>query len=258
MIRITTDTQGICFRSGAFLIMDGLVSFDIESVVRRRNSLKFGANHCTMSKNQSGFKKRLLLVLLLVSPFSLLCQESTSNQRNRLKDKPKLRIFYPMQIGGDFNGDGLEEPLDTQVFSRIKSKPIDSLFYDGTTADLNQQLCDVSAQLRLVSEIGIEPLVIINDCNNPSIWQLMNAGNINDAPGDEIGFVTGDLEKNTRDSCFIYTYCENSWKNIGSFKVTEISPNQSLEFDKEKRCFYWRTYQGAVLIDFAWSLNCTE
>ena len=169
-------------------------------------------------KEDNWFKKRLQLALLVVIPFSLLSQKSESDQSIHLKDQPKLRIFYPMQIGGDFNGDGLEEPLDTQVFSRNNSEPIDTLFYDGTNTDLNQQLCDLSAQLRLVSENGIEPLVIINDCNNPFIWQLMNTGNINDAPGDEIAFVTGNSEKNTRDSCYVYTYCESSWKKYRFFQ----------------------------------------
>ena len=147
------------------------------------------------SENQHSFKKLLKLVFLILIPFSLLSQKSELDQSIHLKDKPKLRIFYPMQIGGDFNGDGREEPLDTQVFSRINNEPIDTLYYDGTNTDLNEQLCDLSAQLRLVSENGIEPLVIINDCNNPFIWQLMNTGNINDTPGDEIAFMTGNSEK---------------------------------------------------------------
>lgn len=122
-----------------------------------------------------------------------------------------------LSITGDFNGDGTTETLIQDIadstgttVTRIPNTPAE--IENDTTIDGYHRYIEFVAKLnyrtRIKSnDIANKPLYF---GSSQGLYCLINVGNVNNNPGDEIALVIDRLDFSRSNSCKIYTLCNGT------------------------------------------------
>lgn len=133
-----------------------------------------------------------------------------------------------LSITGDFNCDGTTETLIQDIadstgtaVTRIPNMPVE-IENDTTTEGWDHYVefyGKLNYRTRLKSNyITNKPLYF---GNSQGLYCLLNVGNVNKNPGDEIALVVDHLDFSRSNSCKIYTLCNGTWVQCFQFYVLE-------------------------------------
>lgn len=142
--------------------------------------------------------------------------------------KWQVRHFKRRKLEGDFDGDGITEILYESLMSHTTGKQIDSVVYTnyfkgsydpyGTMVNAMFELDPV---LKLKSLDGMDTKRLNHNWQVFGILVMTNLGNINETPGDEIALVVEWADWSNCNSCGIYSYCGDEWRQVFSFETRE-------------------------------------
>ncbi|MEO9532637.1 MAG: hypothetical protein ABJG68_16540 [Crocinitomicaceae bacterium] len=124
------------------------------------------------------------------------------------------------QLNGDFDGDGVEEILFESLISRSTGIQIDSLRFFGDYDNRNKLICDLDPELKLKSKSKKFDLNLVEHCQTFGILRIINLGNVNKTPGDEIALIINWADWSNCNSCRIYSF-NLEWKKEISFEIHE-------------------------------------
>lgn len=173
--------------------------------------------------------RQLILILLSIMTFNSVCaQHKQENKahlwlKNSLQENfngynSKSELTKQEFIVGDFNGDQKPDTLTISFVSSIDNTPIvidTVLDYDL----LIQKTVAKKPKLQLISS-NLQTL----NLNNDNVYilgldLLLNIGNINAIPGDEIVVILRAADWSSINTCTLYSYSRSRWIKI---KETEI------------------------------------
>ncbi len=168
--------------------------------------------------------KRILLLGMICS--GIIGCHKTLNQETL--DATKYHDPETLSITGDFNGDGTTETLIQDIedstgttVTRIPNTPAE--IENDTAIDGYYRYIEFVAKLNYrtrikSSNIANKPLYF---GNSQGLYCLINVGNVNNNPGDEIALVIDYLDFDRSNSCKIYTLCNGTWKICFQYRVHE-------------------------------------
>jgi len=168
----------------------------------------------------------LFLFILLASP-----QLSYSSGVIPKKKIPKycpverkiryVQTFKRHHTLGDYDGDGKDEMLYESLVSSITHERIDSIVFYNEYGGLVDTICRLDPELKLKTTNNIPDLMLSHGCQVFGLHGIVNLGNINDSPGDEIALVVQWADWSNLNTCRIYTLSSDGWELINTFSVHE-------------------------------------
>ncbi len=153
---------------------------------------------------------RILLIKILICLFLPLSLFSQSFQMHPLRK---------LSVKGDFNGDGTKEILYQGNYSKvinaeIKNAPDPSFEnWDDVVAWFYEQQSDVTLSFKGGRKLHLGV--------GQGLYCLINVGDLNKDGRDEIALVVDRCDQSRVNTCFIYSYCKNSWVVLKSFEILE-------------------------------------
>lgn len=140
------------------------------------------------------------------------------------QDCPKgFRIFASEIIKGDFDGDGKPDELRTHLYSEIdKTEP-------DCVADAREMEFDSVAgwyskkETRLYLSLNGKENLTLNLGYADGLYCLINLGNLDNKPGDEIALSIAYFDYSNVNSCRIYSFYSGRWTLRKQFSIHEES-----------------------------------
>ena len=161
---------------------------------------------------------------------SLFCFSGSSQvvpkfQINPLNPARKKWIlkFPKQQLIGDFDGDGIEEVLYESLISKLTGRRIDSIQYFGEYDFGNMVICNLDPELKLKSKSKKYDLKLVEHCQTFGLMRVINLGNVNEYPGDEIAMIIDWADWSNCNSCRVYSFQNNNWMLAKQFDIHETT-----------------------------------
>jgi hypothetical protein len=119
-----------------------------------------------------------------------------------------------LKIDGDFDGDGFTETLKEQFFSGLSGSAIQTIPSNAQTSWALQH----DAQTTLTCSSASISSLYLGDYNF-GLVSILNLGDLNADASDEIAVVMEGANLVVMNSCAIYSYCNQTWKERLRFSI---------------------------------------
>ncbi len=132
-----------------------------------------------------------------------------------------VRKFERHHTLGDYDGDGQEEMLYESLISTITHERIDSIVFYNEYGGLVDTVCRLDPVLELKTTNEIPDLMLSHGCQVFGLHGIVNLGDVNGRPGDEIALVVQWADWSNLNTCRIYSLAPDGWDLINTFSVHE-------------------------------------
>lgn len=143
-------------------------------------------------------------------------------------------FIFNSQITGFFNQDSLIDTLIENLVSKSTMNKIDEIIYQDSYEKLVESTCILNPDLSLKSshlEYDLKPKT---GCQTFGFSHLINIGNQDNYPGDEIAFIIDHADFSNLNSCYISSYRDSiGWVNLFQFDIHEMTLYQNQYIPKK-------------------------
>ena len=180
---------------------------------------------------------KLIIHLFLVSIFACtnaVVKEDFANKKNALniEKDDRLQPFFikltKLHLTGDFDGDGYKDSVQQNLINQITNLPIDNipgkLDFDERTKFFDSMETDV---ILTSQNLNLDTL---HFSVAKGLYCLINIGDNNSDKKDEIALVVINNDFSSLNRCYIYTICQNKFKELMHFNINE----RAFDFNTEK------------------------
>ncbi len=134
---------------------------------------------------------------------------------------PELQKLDKLFVVGDFDGDGKQDTIFQNNFSKRYQMEIDSipLSLEDDWFEMGNWFYRQESEVYLgLNKQGTEDLYLGTAFG---LYCLLNIGDINADGKDEIAFVIDLFDESKVNTCVVYTLCHGKWKELKSFGIHE-------------------------------------
>jgi hypothetical protein len=193
----------------------------------------------------SRFAINLLIIL------SLGCSSKPSDNTEDVdEDAPMAPSFSRMFLIGDYDGDERIDTLFESYISGVTGKEITDIT-DGNSVEEEKPI-----DRFYYSHPGIDTFLITNEPRQKGILMLVNLGNVNGKPGEEVGYIVDWLDESNINAYHIVTLNGKRWEEIVQFPINEmlsfepgnVFENQSLVI-ADSTGFKYKFYSDSATVE---------
>lgn len=139
-----------------------------------------------------------------------------------------------LKVEGDFDGNGIIDSIGYNLIKSTREINDEFLINLFLKDSLQKWIWENRPKIHLESD-NLKEQIFDNNGWLTGIYSIINEGELNKRPGDEISIVFAKADYSSMNTCHVYSYHKGKWNEISNFSIREwqLPPNDKIDLIKK-------------------------